>query len=619
MSQLTSNPVVARSKWQRRGVLAVVALIPLVFTGLVVGAVSQNDNVLESIPAAIVNEDSLITQTADDGTETNVFAGRQLVTELTGEKSTGFDWTITNADDAEEALANGEVYAILTVPSNFSKSILSIQGDDPERANISIETDDSHSYITGAVAQVVGESMASTFGNEITKQYISGIYASFGDVGSSLQDAADGAGKLEGGANDLGDGLDTLADGADSAATGATTLTSGLTEYTGGVGSLSDGLAKLAKGDNDLTKISDGVSTYTGAVTELSTGLDQINAVIQAYPNVDARTKAALKQIADGLGQTAESGPALASGAETGISGIQSGITQSAAGAKQLDKASAALVSGSGDLADGLGDLADGAATAADGAGTLADGAGTLADGLSTGADAVPSLDDDQATASADVASDPVSYTVTTNNAVTDVGQAVATVLVPLGLWIGALAVFLVLRPITRRSLASTATNRRLVFSVLSRASAVTAIQAALLVALLHLVLKVDWSLLPLTLPFALVTALAFTAFHYLLTIGLGRAGLVISLILLAFQLTSTGGLYPIELLAAPFQMISPFMPLTYGVSGMQGILSGGAATPIVTAFVVLALFGIGSTLLALVAIRRTRRAAALGIVPATA
>jgi hypothetical protein len=39
--------------------------------------------------------------------------------------------------------------------------------------------------------------------------------------------------------------------------------------------------------------------------------------------------------------------------------------------------------------------------------------------------------------------------------------------------------------------------------------------------------------------------ALALTALHYLLTIGLGRGGLIVSLLVLAVQLTSTGGLYP--------------------------------------------------------------------------
>jgi len=231
----------------------------------------------------------------------------------------------------------------------------------------------------------------------------------------------------------------------------------------------------------------------------------------------------------------------------------------------------------------------------------------------------VPAFDAEQSAASAEVAADPVTLSVSTDNPVTDVGQAIATFFVPLGLWIGALAVFLVMRPVTRRALASTANNSRLVFLALVRAAAVTAAQAVVLVALLHLSLGVSWAALPATLGFALLTAFAFTAFHYLLTVALGRVGLVVSLFVVAVQITSTGGLYPIELLSTPFQVISPLLPLTYGVSGMQAIISGGSASDAATATVALLGFAVVSVALVLFAMRRTRRATLAGMLPQAA
>lgn len=73
------------------------------------------------------------------------------------------------------------------------------------------------------------------------------------------------------------------------------------------------------------------------------------------------------------------------------------------------------------------------------------------------------------------------------------------------------------------------------------------------------------------------------------------------------------------QMLAAPFQWVSPLLPLTYGVAGMQGIVAGGATSQVLGAAGALALFGIASILIGLVAIRRTRRATALGLVPASA
>ena len=573
---LTANPQATRRTWKRYGALAAVVLVPLAFAGLFVGALSQSDTALDRIPAAIVNEDSLITTTNADGTETNVFAGRQLVTELTGADAQGFDWKITNAEDAEKALASGEVYAILTVPSNFSSSIMSIQSDSPEKADITIRTDDAHSYLTGAVVQAVGQGMVGTFGNEITEQVIGGLYTSFGSVGESLQAAADGAGQIS---------------------SGASQLSSGLSQYTGGVTQLSSGLKKLNTGAAGLSDLSGGVATYTSGVTTLSQTLASINGRIQAGTET-ATDLQYLQGVVNGLAAASTGGAELSSQTAAALGGIQSAISQSSSGASTLAANGPALV---------------------DGVDALASGASDLSTGLSTGASQVPAFDADQVAASAAVASDPVTLTVSTDNRVSEVGQVIATIFVPLGLWIGALAVFLVLRPVTRRALASTAQNGRLVFSALLRAGAVTGAQALLLVALLHVSLGVSWAYLPATLGFSLLTAFAFTAFHYLLTVGLGRAGLVVSLFVVAIQVTSTGGLYPIELLSAPFQWISPFLPLTYGVSGMQAILAGGSASDALSSAVVLAGFALASILLALLAIRRTRRAGAIGLLPRTA
>ncbi len=553
------------------GGLAAVVLVPLAFAGLFVGALGQGTTAIDSIPVAIVNDDTLQTITNADGTVTNVFAGRQLVTELTG--SEGFDWTITNADDAAALLDAGTVYAVLTVPSNFSDSILSLSSDNPQKADISIRTDDSHSYLTGSVAQVVGQTMTDTFGNAITAQYIGGIYASLGDLGTSLTSAASGA-------TDLGNG--------------ATSLASGLTQYTDGVDSLASGLSQLDSGAAGLSQLSSGVATYTSGVSQLSSTLSSINGGLQAEVT-DPVLKGTLQAVVDGLAASAAGGSTLSAQTSSGIAGIQSGISQSTAGAYQLSANGGSLV---------------------DGASQLASGASELASGLQSGADQLGSSDPTSAAPSAEVAADPVGLTVTTDNPVSEVGQLVATFFVPLGLWVGALAVFLVMRPVTRRALTSTARNGRLVASAILKASVITASQAALLVLLLHGALGVAWSLLPATLGFSLLIALAFTAFHYLLTIGLGRGGLVVSLFLLAVQVTSTGGVYPIELLSTPFQLVSPFLPLTYAVDGMQNIISGGDVGAVVSSALVLLGFGVASVIVALFAIRRTRNAAAIGLVP---
>lgn len=561
---------ISRPRWQRVVALGAVILVPLAFAGLFVAAIADADTASDRIPAAVVNEDKLIYQTAADGTETPVFAGRQLVTELIADDS--FDWTISNAEDAEQALADGEVHAILTIPRDFSASILSLSTDEPERAMLGIQTDDAHSYLTGALSESVGTGMADAFGTEITAQYIGGITSGLGELGAALSEAADGAGELS---------------------IGATGLSSGIADYTGGVDSLSSGLGTVSQAASGLTTLARGVGDYTGQVSQLAVALATVNAQLAANPN-DTGARAALAELTRNLTTAAAGGSVLAQQAGTGIAGVQGGISQSASAAAQLAAGSAELRSGAASLTTGVSELAT---------------------GLESGAELVPATS--QREASAQLAADPVGVDVTRDHEVIEPTQALAAFLVPLGLWVGALATFLVERRLSTRLLASTAQSGRLLWSTLGRVSLIALGQAVVLVALLHFGLGVAWSLLPATLAFAGLMAVAFTAFHQLLMTVFGRAGLVISLFAIAIQITATGGLYPIELLSAPFQLVSPFLPLTYAVDGMQAIIAGGDAGTVLAAVAALLAFGAVSVLLSLLAIRQRRQLSPLRLAAA--
>lgn len=592
-------------------VIAAVVLVPLAFAGLIVAAVANADTAMSRIPAALVNNDELLYQTADDGTETPFFAGRGLVTELTGADD-GFDWVITNLDAAEKALAAGDVYAVVTIPKNFSEALSSLQGDDPQAAEISIRTDDSHSYLTGELSAALGDTMAATFGKNVTEQFVSGLYSGLGDLGGSLGDAADGADKLADGSASLGDGITQLADGLAASHSGATKLSTGVNQYTGGVDALSSGLAQLNQGAGGLTALSDGVAQYTGGVSQLSAALS----AEMAKPVPDLATIGYLTQQLSGA---AAAGPTLSQQAAGAITGIQGGISQSASGAAQLAAGSAGLRSGTGQLAGGLGQLQEGASGAAGGAGELASGAGELASGLRSGAEHVPAVDTGAADATAKVIAEPVLVTSDRDNRIADLGVGISSFFVPLGLWLGAFAVFLVMRPVSWRALTSTATHGRLLAAAFAKAAAVTVGQALLLVGLLHLTLGVAWSALPATLGLSVLMALAFTAIHQLLSVAFGRAGLVVSLLLLALQATTTGGIYPIQLVSESLQWLSPLLPLGYGVSGMQAIVAGGAPSVAVGSAFALLGFGLLAALLGYASLRRIRRIRSLAMLPATA
>lgn len=635
-SNTAASNLFRRTPGQRRrghyGLVVGLIVVPLFVAGLFTAALTAADERIDTIPAIVVNNDEFVTTTLPNGTEQQVLAGRQLVTELTGTgEGAGFDWTISNSADAAAALERGDVYAVLTIPADFSASVTSLGGETPTQADLDIRTDDAHSYLAGSAAQSVGTAMTSAFGQAITAQYLTALYTNLAELGGSLVDAADGAAQVATGVTGVATGLDSLAagtteaaTGAGNAATGAASFEAGVSGYTSGVDSLSTGLGTLSTGAAGLTTLADGWGTYTGGVSGAATGFDGLSAALLQNPS-NAGYAQALAEFGAGLDTLATQGAGLSQQTTTALSGVQSGISSSASGAAQLSAGSAELrlgasgiTTGVGSLSSGVAELATGASAAAEGAHELETGAGALATGLAEGAESASALTDTDAEATAAVVSEPVGVTTERNNPIDSIGPIIGMLFVPVGLWIGALAIFLVFAPLTAVALASTASTGRLLFRSLGRAFGLAAAQAVLVTLLLHGPLGVSWPLLPATLGFALLLAAVFVAVHHLLTVAFGRVGIVVSLVLLALQLVATGGLYPLQIVAGPFQSVSPFLPLTWAVQGIQAIVSGGtnAAADAGAAAAVLALFLVGSVLLSWFRIARKRGARSFALAP---
>jgi putative membrane protein len=662
--------------------LLIVAIVPAVVLGVFVAALAAADNGSARIPAALVNQDQLIQSKGADGRTTTIAAGRLVVTGLTKPASSAagasIDWTLTNAKDAKQLLADGDVYAIVTIPKTFSKSIASVSGSTPKAADIGIRTDDAHGTLVSQIGGVVGDTIASTVGGQITTSVVSGLYGGYATVRSSLLKAADGASSLGDGATSLSNGLDQAADGGDQLATGASSLGDGARKLSTGAGSLGSGLRTAASGASGAAagakKLSGGVSTYTKGVTAYTKGVDQLVAgvvsgakqsaaaqsaladgsgqaadalrgIVAQDPTLSARTSATLSALAAGLdkaeagqrqlaaGSTqissnpkvkqllaggdrlAAGGPTLSSGASalaSGLGQLPAGISSAAAGADRLASGASALGSGADKVATGTSQLSDGVRKSAAGAGELASGADKIGSGLKTGAQQVPNLTKAQQEKAGKVIANPVTASASRENALSGPGQIVSTLIVPVGLWIGAAALVLLFGAVSRRLLATGVGTGRLVGGALVRGLIVSVVQAVLIVAVLAATLGVSWSALPLLFLVAVVGGVAFLAIHQLLQAVFGSAGTVLSIVLLGVQLVAVGGIYPIQLVSAPFQAISPFLPLTAAVSATTAVLTGASGAQVATGVLSLVLWALLAFVLTVAVVARRRTSTAL-------
>ncbi len=243
-----------------------------------------------------------------------------------------------------------------------------------------------------------------------------------------------------------------------------------------------------------------------------------------------------------------------------------------------------------------------------DGVTALDSGINQLATDLVTAADRIPTVAPDEAQASEQVLSAPADVQVTIDNPATVYGRGLAPFLFAIAIWVLGIAVFLVLRPISGRALAGRASSWRISVAGWLPVFGLGALGSLLLFGVVWLGLRLDPVNAGGAIGVILLTAACFTAIAHLLRTWLGSVGSAIMLVLLMVQLTSAGGLYPVETLPAPFRAIHAFIPMTYVVDALRITFTGGQTDSLWLDVGVLAGFLIVAVGLTIFVVHRRRR-----------
>jgi putative membrane protein len=277
-----------------------------------------------------------------------------------------------------------------------------------------------------------------------------------------------------------------------------------------------------------------------------------------------------------GLQTANESHRKLAEGARTlsagvgtltnGVRALNNGIHTAATRLpddSQLDELNAgadALVAGSKALLDGNQ--------------RLKTGADRLASGLDLLAQSLPARVDNLEGSAQGLATS-VQPLVELEAGVANSGSGFAPNILPTALWLGAgIAAFLFhVRVLPRDargfSPVAQATGKLLI------PAGIVLLQAGLLLLTVEYVLRIRISS-PWAFALALVTAsLTFLCIVFALTRAFGDAGKALAMLFLAVQLSSSGGVLPVELSGAVFADISPWLPLTWVVRAIKATMFG--------------------------------------------
>ena len=306
------------------------------------------------------------------------------------------------------------------------------------------------------------------------------------------------------------------------------------------------------------------------ALTTLSTGLNQVNTATttQLVPGSS--------QIASGISTL---NTKLSSGANellTGATTYTNAVSQIASGANQLVANNNQLTSGASQLQSGAEALASGSSQLAAGSGTLTSGLTTLTSGLSTLSSSLTNASKQLSLVSvtnknAKLVSNPVSTKETDNDSVKVNGIGMAPYMIAVSLMVVALSTNVIFasslsgRPVKNRF--EWAKQKLFINGLISTVGSLVLYGAIQFLGFeanyewrtIFLIILGGWTLM------ALVTALVGWDNRY---------GSFLSLVMLLLQVGSAGGSYPIELSPKFFQVVHPYMPMTYIVTGLRQTIS---------------------------------------------
>lgn len=369
-------------------------------------------------------------------------------------------------------------------------------------------------------------------------------------------------------------------------------VSNGALELFGDSYNLTGNTARVAIGS---TRVADKTEEISNKFNNVSAYVSQLKEAVKERRD-NATIKELLDKIDSEMNETNQKFNELNDGAHQvaeGSGSVADGSRQIAAGSSQLADGSNQLASGADELSNGVHVLADGSIKLADGAELLgyssasalrnaSDEIGFAAEQLS----AITELDKDEV---GDYFFSPVILKRHEEFPTSNYGSQVAPFYLVLSMWVGALINTVMLKTGT-----SVGTKYRphemyygklLIFLIMAMLQTTVTLTGCLL-------LGVDvGNPLVFVLSCYFVAAI-FMGLIYSLISVFGEVGKGIGILLLVFQISGSGGVYPVEIMSDLFRVIYPYLPMTHGITMVREAELGLLWANYLPSFTYLLIFG---------------------------
>ncbi|KAF5065525.1 ABC-2 family transporter protein [anaerobic digester metagenome] len=561
--------------------LIVIISLPSLYILLTVPSVWDPYSQTSNIEVAVVNNDLGYTT---NGTYYNV--GNTLSDELKNNRN--LSWQFVDKNTALSGVKNGKYYAALIIPSDFSENLLSIETTTPQRAKIGYIDNEKLSPIATRLTSAGADGVQNKINDEIIKTIDGIIFGKLSDTGKLAKENKAQFLKLRSSVNELNGKIGTIDSSISEANSDMNTVNQIWPK-------VSAALPEIQKYSNYARKNYDSiydqilsdpqkslskVQNMESQVNTTITGLKYVDAILTSLYNTtgDQELKPVIAQIEDNITK-ANQVLVVLKNVETAIKDGKNPKGKLAELKSLIDQ-----------MDDGVNTLAANKAginqkinNAAATLSLVNSKWPTIKSAIPIAAAKLNSIDEndiDKLISFSDTDEEdvknyfeiPVELDKKSMYPVNNYGSALAPFYIALSLWIGCLISVAI---VSVRLKSNKKYGARAAYFGRMNLFLMISISQALLIALSALFLNVQTSSAALLILTALMIGACFMVILYSLVSVFGSLGKVMAVVLLILQIASSGGVYPAELQSGFFQVIQPFLPMTYAIRAIREVVAG--------------------------------------------
>lgn len=587
------------------GVIVIPALYALIYLSSVRDPAAHTGD----LKAALVNLDQGLNYRGQD-----VNVGETVAAAIKDKHTFGFvDYAAE--EDAKLAVRQGHLAFALIIPKDFSAN--AVPGQEAAGGRLVMYVSEGNNYNGANIAKRFASELGHQVNINLNENRWSLVLTTVTGSRDKLAELRKGAAALNDGALKLDAGLAKAEAGSKALASGTDGLGAAVGQLTEGVKQLGAGLrnmdqqrpaaqdlAALKSGPTELmaghASLARGLQDLQSGAQELADGTTKLRDETKNIPLVGTRISEAASQLGDGaalLGgglQAARVGQKeLADGTQklgTGVTKLADGVAALGAGVHtaasktppdskldELTAASRTVSTGAQDLHTGLAQLKTGSKE--------------LASGLKLLNQSLPG-DVRAPEGSARGLADSVEPALEIVAPVPNNGAGFAPNFLATSLWLGAvMSAFLFhLRRLPEAAAAASRPARLL--GKLGILGALVVAQAMVIMLMSLFLLELPVARLA---PYALtltISSLTFLTLIVAITRAFGDAGKAAVLLLMVLQLSSAGGVLPVELSGGIYQTVSPWLPFTWVIKALRACMFGAFDGDWLSAWLVIGLIG---------------------------